>query len=131
MPLPLAAPWRGSSQSISVTQLMGKSYLFSYLNTMKTLSDFKASLSANQPEDELSIPLKSLWYDAKGNWDKAHAQVDQLNDQQSAWIHAYLHRKEGDVWNADYWYRKAARTRPNISLEQEWEQLALHFLSAG
>ena len=76
----------------------------------------------------MSPQLKSLWYDGKGNWQQAHAQVDQLNDQASAWVHAYLHRKEGDTWNADYWYRKAGKTRPNISLDEEWEQLVLEFL---
>lgn len=95
---------------------------------METLSDFKASLNLEQPANGLSVQLKSLWYDAKGDWHKAHAQVDQLNDQASAWVHAYLHRKEGDIWNADYWYRKAHKVRPELSLDEEWEQLAEHFL---
>ena len=95
---------------------------------MKTLSEFKASLHTDQPGAELSAQLKSLWYDGKGDWHKAHAQVDELTDQASAWVHAYLHRKEGDIWNADYWYNKAKQTRPNISLEKEWEQLVLQFL---
>lgn len=94
-----------------------------------TLSEFKASLNAEQPNEELSAQLKSLWYDGKGDWHQAHAQVDQLNDQQSAWIHAYLHRKEGDIWNADYWYSRAKKIRPDISLDEEWEQLVLGFLS--
>ena len=71
--------------------------------------------------------LTSLWYDAKGDWEKAHAQVDNLKDIGSAWVHAYLHRKEGDLWNADYWYAKANKTRPNISLEEEWESLVEAF----
>ncbi len=95
---------------------------------MKTLADFKASLNSNQPDSSLSVQLKSLWYDGKGDWQKAHAQVDHLSDRASAWVHAYLHRKEGDVWNADYWYRQARQTRPDISLDQEWEQLVLQFL---
>ncbi len=95
---------------------------------MKTLAEFKASLNLEQPVSNLSIQLKSLWYDGKGDWHSAHAQVDQLSDQQSAWVHAYLHRKEGDIWNADYWYSKAKRTRPDLSLEEEWEQLVLAFL---
>ena len=95
---------------------------------MKTLSDFKASLNSDQPGTGLSVQLKSLWYDGKGDWHKAHAQVDQLTDQASAWVHAYLHRKEGDVGNADYWYNKARQTRPDMSLEKEWEQLVLQFL---
>jgi len=95
---------------------------------MKTLAEFKQSLNLEQPDAGFSVQLKSLWYDGKGDWHKAHAQVDQLTDQASAWIHAYLHRKEGDIWNADYWYSRARQTRPNISLEKEWEQLVLQFL---
>ena len=95
---------------------------------MKTLSEFKASLSLEQPINGLTAPLKSLWYDGKGDWHQAHAQVDHLKDQASARVHAYLHRKEGDLWNADYWYSKAQQIRPNLSLEAEWEQLVLQFL---
>ena len=95
---------------------------------MKTLSEFKESLNSAQPVAGLSVQLSSLWYDGKGDWHQAHAQVDQLSDQSSAWVHAYLHRKEGDIWNADYWYNKARQTRPDISLEKEWEQLVLEFL---
>ena len=96
---------------------------------MKTIAEFKASLSSPQPPAGLSPELTSLWYDGKGNWQKAHAQVDHLDDPGSAWVHAYLHRKEGDIGNADYWYRKARQTRPNLSLDEEWEQLILHFLN--
>jgi hypothetical protein len=95
---------------------------------MKTLTEFKASLNLEQPISGISVQLQSLWYDAKGDWHKAHALIDQLTDQQSAWVHAYLHRKEGDTWNADYWYSKARKTRPNVSLEKEWEQLVMAFL---
>ncbi len=73
--------------------------------------------------------LKSLWYDAKGDWKTAHDLVDQLPGLEAAWVHAYLHRKEGDIWNADYWYAKAKKTRPNISLEAEWESLVTYFLA--
>jgi len=95
---------------------------------MKTLAEFKESLNLEHPGNGLSVQLKSLWYDGKGDWDKAHAQVDDLTDKESAWVHAYLHRKEGDIWNADYWYNKAQQIRPKLSLEEEWEQLLLHFL---
>jgi hypothetical protein len=96
---------------------------------MKTLTDFKASLNSKQPDNGLSTQLRSLWYDGKGDWHQAHAQVDHLTDEASAWVHAYLHRKEGDIWNADYWYRRAKKTRPAFPLDEEWEQLVLHFLS--
>jgi hypothetical protein len=96
---------------------------------MKTLSEFKASLQEEQPGSELSVQLKSLWYDGKGDWQKAHAEVDQLNDGASAWVHAYLHRKEGDLWNADYWYSKAGKIRPQLSLEAEWETLVKQLIA--
>lgn len=95
---------------------------------MKTLAEFKASLNAEQPDNKLSVQLKSLWYDGKGDWNQAHAQVDHMSDRASAWVHAYLHRKEGDIWNADYWYSKAGKNRPDISLEEEWGQLVAEFL---
>jgi hypothetical protein len=85
-----------------------------------TLPEFKASFSQNIPNADLSIYLKALWYDGKGNWKQAHALVDHLNDETACWVHAYLHRKEGDNWNADYWYRRAGRQRPSVSLEEEW-----------
>ena len=95
---------------------------------MKTLTEFKESLKLEHPASGLSDQLKSLWYDGKGDWYQAHAQVDHLTDPALAWVHAYLHRKEGDIWNADYWYSKAGKTRPNLSLDEEWEQLVLQFL---
>lgn len=95
---------------------------------MKTLTEFKESLNLEEPINGLSVQLRSLWYDGKGDWHQAHAQVDQLTDQASAWVHAYLHRKEGDIWNADYWYKKARQTRPDITLEKEWEALVVEFL---
>ncbi|MBL4676346.1 MAG: hypothetical protein JKY70_09110 [Mucilaginibacter sp.] len=95
---------------------------------MKTLTEFKQSLTDSQPDKSLSVQLKSLWYDGKGDWQKAHAEVDQLSDKASAWVHAYLHRKEGDIWNADYWYSRARQTRPDVSLDEEWEQLVTEFL---
>jgi hypothetical protein len=95
---------------------------------MKTLAEFKESLNLDEPIAGLSVQLRSLWYDGKGDWRRAHAEVDHLTDQASAWIHAYLHRKEGDIGNAGYWYNKAGKTRPTISLEKEWEGLVLEFL---
>jgi hypothetical protein len=95
---------------------------------METLNEFKGSLIFERPDARSSMQLRSLWYDAKGDWTQAHALVEQLNDQGSAQVHGYLHRKECDIWNADYWYRKAWAVRPDVSLEEEWEQLILHFL---
>lgn len=83
----------------------------------------------NQNEHELAehTILLALWYDAKGDWGKAHAQVDQLEGKDAAHIHAYLHRKEGDQWNADYWYRRAGVTRPALTLDEEWGHLVKQY----
>lgn len=96
---------------------------------MNDITSFKETLKLSSPPSNFNLILKSLWYDAKGDWDSAHAQVDQLNDRDSAWVHAYLHRKEGDIWNADYWYGRAKKNRPDGTLEEEWEKLLEHFLS--
>jgi hypothetical protein len=89
---------------------------------------FKESLQNSSPENTLSPVLKSLWYDGKGDWNRAHAEVDDLGDREAAWVHAYLHRKEGDIWNADYWYARAKKIRPGCSLDEEWEQLVEAFV---
>lgn len=86
-----------------------------------TFEYFKNSLKRELPPPTLSPALKSLWYDAKGNWDQAHKIADDLGGNDGNWVHAYLHRKEGDTWNADYWYRRAGKTSPSVSLKEEWE----------
>jgi hypothetical protein len=88
---------------------------------------FLDSLLADTPPAHLSPILKSLWFDAKGDWQRAHDLVDQLGGQDAAWVHAYLHRKEGDIWNSDYWYARAKKVRPDVTLEVEWESLVNHF----
>jgi hypothetical protein len=88
------------------------------------LTLFKQTLSADNPPANISIYAQALWYDAKGDWDKAHQLIQDVPDKNAAWIHAYLHRKEGDIWNADYWYNHAGRKRPSVSLVEEWEQIA-------
>lgn len=95
---------------------------------MDNITVFKASLNAEKPDTSFSVQLKALWYDGKGDWNKAHQQVDHLNDRDSAEVHAYLHRKEGDIWNAGYWYNKAGVQMPKFTLEEEWEKLVLKFL---
>lgn len=92
------------------------------------LPSFKASLSATAPPPEVSVYLQALWYEAKGDWDKAHVLIQDLPDKDAAWIHAYLHRKEGDTWNADYWYSRAGRQRPATSLQEEWENIVTALL---
>lgn len=93
-----------------------------------SLSEFK---NLTHPNSDFSAELLALWYDGNGDWIKAHDQVDQLSGQTAARVHAYLHRKEGDLWNADYWYAKAGEKHPNLSLEEEWGELVERFLAAG
>jgi len=89
-----------------------------------TLAEFKASLSQTTPPAELSKVLHALWEDAKGDWDRAHQLAQSVSNADGAWVHAYLHRKEGDLSNAAYWYANAGQHMPNTSLEAEWEHIA-------
>jgi len=85
--------------------------------------EFQKSLGASSPPANLSAYLQSLWYDAKGDWNRSHEIIQDIEDKTAAWIHAYLHRKEGDIGNADYWYRRAGKSRPDKTLEEEWENI--------
>lgn len=96
---------------------------------MKTYEEFLDSLNQSSPPKEMSTQLMALWYDAKNDWNKAHEYVDGPTDPTSHWIHAYLHRKEGDLNNADFWYKKADRSRPDLSLEEEWTLIAKKLIS--
>ncbi|QBA65625.1 hypothetical protein EQY75_07455 [Muriicola soli] len=86
-------------------------------------NEFDVSLKAETPPLNWPETLQALWWDAKGDWEKAHALVDNRNTLLAQWIHAYLHRKEGDLWNADYWYKKAGKLRPSHSLNEEFTVL--------
>jgi hypothetical protein len=88
-----------------------------------TVEQFNQSLLLKDPFDDLSVYLKALWFDAKGDWNKSHSIIQDIDDVTASWIHAYLHRKEGDTENADYWYRRAGKKRPAITLNEEWENL--------
>lgn len=88
-----------------------------------TLEEFKTSLGNNAPPSNLSAELKGLWWDGKNDWQKAHDAVQDEETKAAAWVHAYLHRKEGDVWNADYWYRRAGQVRSAHGLDEEWESM--------
>lgn len=90
---------------------------------------FEKSLAASDPPAGLNTYLLSLWHDAKGDWKKAHDLIQDEENKTASWVHAYLHRKEGDMWNADYWYRKAGKSRPDISLNEEWKQISINLLS--
>jgi hypothetical protein len=85
---------------------------------------FKASTAGPQPPEGLSLALQALWWDAKGDWDKAHECAQARDDHAGARVHAYLHRKEGDLSNAGYWYRRAGTAPSTLTLDEEWAELA-------
>ena len=92
------------------------------------LDDFEASLSKDTPPEGLTPALQALWHEAMGDWDRGHRIVQEISGSAAAWVHAYLHRKEGDAWNADYWYARANRRRPSVSLEAEWRSIVSELL---
>jgi hypothetical protein len=94
-----------------------------------TLSELKATLTSSAPPANLPAPLVALWHDAKGDWHSAHGVAQDIHDADGAWIHAYLHRKEGDADNAAYWYRRAGRPVAVVALDDEWVQIATALLA--
>jgi hypothetical protein len=86
-------------------------------------ADFKSSLSSAAPSPSVSPPLAALWWAAKGDWNKAHAIVQDEEGVDAAWVHAYLHRVEGDLGNAGYWYRQAGKPVAAGAVEVEWERM--------
>ena len=94
-----------------------------------TYDEYLASIKNAQPSSELSEILRSLWWDKKGDWDRAHSIAQEIPTTQGSAVHAYLHREEGVMWNADYWYARAGRMRPDIPLEEEWRQLVEEMLA--
>jgi hypothetical protein len=89
-----------------------------------TLQEFRHSLTREEPPGHLGFALVGLWWDAKGNWKQAHESAQQDQGPAGSWVHAYLHRKEGDSSNAGYWYRRAGKPPAKSSLEQEWLEIA-------
>ena len=89
-----------------------------------TLTEFKHSLSKTGPPESLSPALTGLWWAAKDDWDRAHKIVMNESGRDCAWVHAYLHRVEGDGPNADYWYRRARQPTAEGAFEAEWDAIA-------
>ena len=87
------------------------------------VNEFLESLKLESPPLGLTAPMAALWWDAKGDWAKAHGLVDELESKDGMAVHAYLHRKEGEQWNADYWYKRAGRTHHRAELQDEWHAL--------
>ncbi len=95
-----------------------------------TLEEFIASTTESGPPAGLPPALVALWHDRRGDWDAAHGVAQEIDSADGAWIHAFLHRKEGDVANAGYWYRRANRPPARDSLDAEWSAIASAMLAA-
>ncbi len=98
-----------------------------------TPADLAASArDGHVPPQALPAPLLALWWDRRGDWERAHEAlaVDETG-REAAWVHAYLHRREGDVGNARYWYRRAGRPVSAASLDAEWDEIAAALLAGG
>jgi hypothetical protein len=95
-----------------------------------TLQEFCQTLTEVSPPTS-DFALSGLWWDAKGDWTRAHESAQQDEGAAGAWVHAYLHRKEGDNSNAAYWYSRAGKEPSRAALDQEWEQITTTLLSAA
>ncbi len=92
---------------------------------------FKASLDRDAPPEGLGRALQALWHQARGDWDKAHRLVQAQRDEIGAWVHAYLHRVEGDNANAGHWYRRAGKPHSSAPLNEEWDEIVSALLRDG
>ena len=95
---------------------------------MITFQEFLTIKEGGTIPDDLPLLLQALLLDASGDWDSAHRIAQQDYSTEGSWVHAYLHRKEGDLGNASYWYRSASRKMPDMSLDEEWEYIAIELL---
>jgi hypothetical protein len=92
------------------------------------LEAFRRSLKNSEPPEEISPGLRALWHARRDQWDRAHALIQARDDGESCWIHAHLHRIEGDLPNAAYWYSRAGRGVPKTDLQAEWEDIVASLL---
>jgi hypothetical protein len=99
--------------------------------TMTRLDTFEQSLALAQPPTACLPLLQALWWVRRGDWDRAHALIQDLPGRDAAHLHAYLHRLEGDHANAAYWYRQAGEAVAAVTLEEEWRKLAARWLDPG
>jgi hypothetical protein len=84
------------------------------------VNEFKKSLEKDAPPSGLGLALEALWYAGKGDWDTAHERAQEEQDRDGSWVHAHLHRQEGDADNAAYWYRLAGRPVTRVPISEEW-----------
>ena len=94
------------------------------------LTSFEESLRGAAPPAGLPPLLEALWHERKGDWDQAHRIAQDIESRDAAWVHAYLHRREGDQSNAAYWYRHAGRPIERGDLAEEWRTIVAALLSA-
>jgi hypothetical protein len=94
-----------------------------------TLQELRATLTHPDPPAGVPPAILALWHDARGDWDAAHRVAQDIDTRDGAWIHAYLHRKEGDLGNAGYWYRRAGRAPASGPLDDEWTAIAAALLT--
>jgi hypothetical protein len=95
-----------------------------------TIDEFRATLRDAEPPP-VAPALRAMWHAANGNWNEAHRIAQDINDRSGAWVHAHLHRAEGDLGNARYWYRQAAQGEATDSLEAEWSRIATALLATS
>lgn len=95
----------------------------------KTFEQFEATLVLKKPAKDWPLELQSLWWDAKGNWEASHEIAQELSNEMGNWIHAYLHRKERDQFNAGYWYRQANKPFSTIPLNEELMEMVMLILT--
>jgi hypothetical protein len=95
---------------------------------MMTMDELLATLDNDDCPSDLIGPLAALWHDAKDDWHTAHGIVQSESDAAGCWVHAYLHRQEGDLANANYWYRRASRSMPDTTLQEEWNDITATLL---
>jgi hypothetical protein len=89
-----------------------------------TFEEFQASVGRGEKPEGVSAELLALWTEARGDWKGAHEIVQDIESREAAWVHAHLHRREGDLGNAAYWYARARKSVCNAPLEDEWAQIA-------
>ena len=93
--------------------------------------EFKSTLANDAPPAGIPASLTAMWYDGKNDWEQAHGIAQDLPTKEGSWVHAYLHRKEGDSSNAGYWYGRANKVPSKSSLEQEWLAITQSLLKDG
>ena len=101
--------------------------MFFYIWGRMIYEKYLESLQNDELPQGIEDVLSALWWDGKGDWDKAHRIAQNISDWRGSWVHAYIHRKEGDTGNADYWYARAGKSRHQGSLDEEWSELVKYF----